>query len=118
MGLRGASVLTALLLTACAGQPFAAEPPPGVSMVGRWTLRAPDAPSCGMKFDGAAGEKHGAIEPDGGCPGKFFMSRSWQMAKGRLTIDDYKDRPLAKLTLAGRRFSGTSANGLPVTLAR
>jgi hypothetical protein len=111
--------MMALMLAGCAGEPVAAPAPKlAITMAGRWILSAPNAPSCSMTFEGAPGQKQGAIHPEGGCPGKFFTSRSWALSEGRLTIDDYKNRPLAELELAKGGFQGKSTAGMPVTLAR
>jgi hypothetical protein len=87
-------------------------------MAGRWMLSAPNAPACGMNFEGAPGQTQGAIEPEGGCPGKFFMSRHWQLAQDQLTINDHENEPLAQLKFAGGHFEGQSTAGTPVRLAR
>jgi hypothetical protein len=87
-------------------------------MTGRWILSAPDAPTCGLNFNGAPGASEGAIAPDGGCPGAFFMSRHWAVKQGALEIDDADAKPLAQLTFADGRYAGQSRAGLPVTLAR
>ena len=43
----------ALMLAGCAAEPFAAQAPaPSAGMAGRWMLTAPNAPSCGMDFEG------------------------------------------------------------------
>jgi hypothetical protein len=104
-----------LTLAACASTPFAAQ---NKGMTGRWTLDAPHAPSCRMAFDGNSGANEGTILPDGGCPGDMFMSRRWALAKGKLTIKDQRDRPLATLKRAGGGFKGKSAAGMPVMLKR
>jgi hypothetical protein len=83
-------------------------PTPKVDMAGRWMLSAPDKPACGMKFEGAPGEKQGAIEPEGGCPGKLFKTRHWQLAQGQLTINDHENGPLERLKLVGGYFQGQS----------
>ena len=107
----------ALMLAACAGTPVAA-PFAATAMAGRWTLDAPNAPPCRMAFDGAPGARQGTIQPDGGCPGEMFRSRSWLLANDALTIDDGENRPLAILKRAANGFQGTSSAGLPVTLTR
>jgi Protease inhibitor Inh len=116
-----ASCAALLLLAGCAGEQFAmtsSPPPPKIAMSGRWILRAPNAPSCGMNFERSSGAEQGAIHPEGGCPGKFFMSRYWQLDHGRLAIDDYQENPLATLKLAHGSFQGKSIAGTPVTLTR
>ncbi len=119
MGLRGAGGLVmALMLAACAGAPVAA-PVAAASMAGRWTLDAPNTPSCRMVFELAPGQSNqGAVQPDGGCPGEMFRSRSWLLANDALTIDDGENRPLATLKRAANGFQGTSSAGLPLTLTR
>ena len=88
-------------------------------MAGRWTLAAPNTPSCRMTFALAPGRSNqGAIQPEGGCPGELFRSRSWALAQGTLTINDAGNQPLASLKLAEGGFQGTSTAGLPVTLTR
>jgi Protease inhibitor Inh len=116
-------MVVALLLAGCAGGEFAApatKPKPAmkITMAGRWTLSETGLPPCGMVFEGSPGSTQGAIHPEGGCPGKFFTSRSWQLAGTRLTIDDYQDNPLATLKLAHGGFEGKTTAGKPVTLAR
>jgi hypothetical protein len=96
----------------------AAVPAARLDMTGRWTLSAPNAPSCGISFEAAAGAQAGAVRPEGGCPGDFFRSRRWSLAQGSLTITDHKSEPLAELKASGERFVGQSIGGMPVTLAR
>ena len=120
MGLRSAGgVVMALMLAACASEPFAAQAPaPAAGMTGRWMLSAPNAPSCGINFEGGPGAQQGAIQPEGGCPGNFFMSRNWAFAQDTLTIANDKNEPLAQLKLSGGQFTGQSTAGMPVTLTR
>jgi protease inhibitor Inh len=87
-------------------------------MTGRWILAAPNSPTCGLEFGGPAGARNGAVAPDGGCPGNFYMSRRWAMEGNVLTIADDENQPLAQLRPGGARFEGQSANGIPVTLER
>lgn len=116
------SALIALMLAGCAGGslPFgnaavdAQAVPTG--MAGRWMLAAPDAPACGMNFRGDA--RAGTVSPEGGCPGKFFLSRSWSLEQDTLVINDEQNQPLGQLKLAGGRYEGQSTSGMPVTLAR
>jgi hypothetical protein len=119
MGPRGAGgIVMALMLAACASGPVAA-PVATASMAGRWTLAAPNAPSCRMTFEQAPGQSdQGTIQPEGGCPGELFRSRVWALAHGSLMIDDAENKPLARLTLADNGFQGTSTAGMPVTLTR
>ena len=88
------------------GSSAAAPAPIDASMTGRWILAAPNSPSCGLNFGGAAGARNGAVSPDGGCPGGFFMSRRWAMEGSVLTIADDENQPLAQLRLGGDRFEG------------
>jgi hypothetical protein len=113
------SLVMTLLLGACASEgPTPPAPSPQFAMPGRWMLSAPNAPPCGMEFEGEPGQPEGAIRPDGGCPGNFFMSRHWTFAQDTLTITDDNNEPLAALKLAEGGFAGQSTTGLPVTLAR
>lgn len=118
------SVLIASMLAGCAGVgPLSnaapeAPPTPNTVMAGRWMLAAPNAPACGMNFNGAPGASQGTIAPEGGCPGRFFTSRHWAFEDGGLTINDHENKPLAHLSLAGARFEGQSTTGTPVTLTR
>ena len=118
-------VFIALMLAGCTGEHFSfggsapeAPPPPNAVMAGRWMLAAPNAPACGMNFGGAPGASEGTIAPEGGCPGKFFLSRHWASEQGALVINDEENQPLAHLNLADGRFVGQSTAGTPVTLAR
>ena len=117
-------VLVVFTLTGCAGDQVSvgssapAPAPIDASMTGRWTLAAPNAPSCGLEFRGAEGARNGAVAPDGGCPGNFYTSRRWAMQGNVLTIADDENQPLAQLRPGGTRFEGQSTNGVPVTLER
>ena len=117
-------VLVVFTLTGCAGDQVSvgssapAPAPIDASMTGRWILAAPNSPSCGLEFGGAAGARNGAVSPDGGCPGGFYLSRRWAMEGSVLTIADDENQPLAQLRPGGTRFEGQSTNGIPVTLER
>lgn len=118
-------LLVALMLAGCSGEQFSfgssapvAPLPPDVDMAGRWMLSAPNAPACGMNFAGSPGAREGTIAPEGGCPGKFFMSHHWTLEQGALVISDQENTPLAQLKFAGGRFDGQSTAGTPVTLTR
>jgi hypothetical protein len=111
-------VLVALVLAGCAGGPTPGAQATNADMTGWWMLSAPNAPPCGMEFDGAPGAREGTIMPDGGCPGNFFMSRRWALDHGSLVINDKESNPLARLNSAGGRYEGQSTAGTPVTLAR
>jgi Protease inhibitor Inh len=118
-----AGVLVAWLLAGCAGSPFGGATPVAeatldVDMTGRWILATPNAPSCGMNFAGAPGALAGTVEPEGGCPGRFYTSRRWTLDKGTLTINDDENQPLARLTFTDNRYDGQAAAGTPVTLTR
>jgi hypothetical protein len=115
-------VLVVLTLTGCAGEQLSidssAQTPVDDSITGRWILSAPNAPSCGLEFGGAAGARAGSVAPDGGCPGNFYMSRRWAIEGGVLTITGQESQPLAQLKVVGSRFEGQSRTGTPVTLSR
>jgi len=87
-------------------------------MAGRWILAAPNAPTCGINFTGDPGVQQGALVPEGGCPERFFLSRSWALDGNTLTIRDDRNQVLAQLTFANGAFTGTSIGGTPVTLTR
>jgi len=127
MGLRIAgSFIVALLVTGCAGEPTQLGPAQttatprldSVNMYGRWKLAAPNAPSCGMRFESASEANKGTVKPEGGCPGKFFTSRHWTLSAGQLTISNHKQVPLAQMKLSQGQFAGKSTAGMPVTLSR
>ncbi len=121
-----AGLLAATLLAGCVGdQPSIGDvgavpaPAPTVNMAGRWMLAEPGARSCGVHFGGGPGIRTGAVQPEGGCPGKFFTARHWAMTQdGQLSINDYQERPLATLQSSDNGFAGKSAAGRPVTLSR
>ena len=115
-------LLIAILLAGCSVGRLSlggsAPQSPSVEMAGRWILAEPNAPTCGMNFDGAPGAVKGDIEPEGGCPETFFTSRHWTMEQNALVIDDQDNNALAHLNFADGRFSGQATGGTPVTLAR
>jgi hypothetical protein len=113
-------MVMAALLAACATEqaPAPATPTPQSDMSGRWLLSAPNAPPCGMEFGGVPGQQQGIVRPEGGCPGKFFMSRHWSLAQDTLTITDGDNALLAQLKIAGDHFAGQSSTGTPVALSR
>jgi len=115
-----AAAACALTLAACAGTLGTQDTAPKLvdSMAGRWILTAPNAPSCGMNFGGAAGAREGKLVPEGGCPDKFYQSKSWTLDQGALTIKDDEGEALAQLKLRGNQFEGESNAGTPLTLAR
>ena len=112
----------ALTLAGCAGgQSLLSDNPPAalsVAMEGRWILAAPDAPVCGMMFSDSSEKSSGTIVPEGGCPERFFLSRSWSRQQDALTINDDEENAIATLTFAAGRFEGQSTAGTPVTLTR
>ncbi|SRR5579884_1689962 len=125
MGRRGVAASTALILTlsACAGDQKTESiltANPQLDMIGHWTLSAPNAPSCGIEFDGMPGDDKGVARPEGGCPGAFFMSRHWALAREALvlTIVDEKYQPLGELKFSANKFFGQSSSGLPIELTR
>ncbi|HZD88485.1 MAG TPA: AprI/Inh family metalloprotease inhibitor [Pseudolabrys sp.] len=126
LGIAGGLIIT-LTLAGCAGQQSfftdteaAAPPQQQVDMAGRWRISVPRSPACGMHFGGGPGIKAGPVQPEGGCPGKFFTARHWEMTPDgqTLTLDDFQMTPLAQFERAGARFTGRTAGGQPVTLAR
>jgi hypothetical protein len=113
-------VLIASLLAGCAGAPFGDTAPTAAAadMSGRWILAAPNAPTCGLNFDGPPGAQEGRVVPEGGCPGKFFTSRRWSLEQGALMINDDENQPLARLNFTSGRYEGQATAGMPVTLTR
>jgi len=118
------TVLVVMTLTGCAGEQVSlsssapAPAPIDASLVGRWVLTAPNAPSCGLEFNGASSARAGTVTPDGGCPGNFYTSRRWAMEGDALTIANDENQPLAQLKSAGTHFEGRSAAGIALTLSR
>jgi hypothetical protein len=116
------AVMMTLMLAACASEqgPTPPAPQPQKDMTGRWMLSAPNAPPCGMEFQGVPGQMQGTINPEGGCPGNFYTSKRWTFAQDTLTltIADQNDQLLAQLALGDGHFTGKSTAGLPVTLSR
>jgi len=110
------------MLMGCSGERLsfgeAAPATPNANMDGRWILAEPNAPTCGMNFTGEPGVRNGAIEPEGGCPERFFMSRYWVFELSTLVLKDHENNALAHLTFADGRFDGQSSAGTPVTLSR
>lgn len=114
-------ILVVLALTGCVGErtPFeSATAQKDLTVPGRWTLSAPNAPTCGLEFRGAPDARTGSVSPDGGCPGNFYMSRRWSMDNGRVTITDAENQALAHFRLVGDHYEGQSSGGAPVTLSR
>ena len=94
------------------------EAGPPANMGGRWLLSSPGRGQCHMTFGGAPNAVEGTIAPEGGCPGRFYMSRKWTSDEGGLTMRDHNGQPLAQLSGAGANFQGKAASGEPVTLMR
>jgi hypothetical protein len=115
------------LLAGCASQqsttsapasatPYGAPPEP---VGGRWMFGAVGGPPpCVMTFGAAPGAGEGTIAPEGGCPGKFYMSRKWTYDQTGLTMRDHNGQPLAQLSSAGGRFDGKATAGEAVALSR
>lgn len=126
LALRKSALLSgiALLLAACAGGQSlttggtAQAQAPETGMAGRWMLTAPNAPMCGINFRGPAGVREGSVAPEGGCPGKFFLSRRWKLDQDTLVISDEEGNGLASMSFADGQYKGQAAAGFPVTLAR
>ena len=99
-------------------QPAQTGAPP-VSMAGRWRLSSPGRGQCNMTF-GSSGPAavDGTIAPEGGCPGKFYMSRKWTYDQAGLTLRDHNGQPLAQLSDNGGNFDGKATSGEPVALTR
>jgi hypothetical protein len=102
--------------------PSAATPQPTApptAMAGRWLFSQPGRGQCNMNF-GAANTQapEGTIAPEGGCPGKFYMSRKWTYDQTGLTMRDHNGQPLAQLAGAGGRFDGKATAGEAVALSR
>jgi hypothetical protein len=127
-----ALILALLALAGCSGTglewpgttktPEAAATPPGaapVNLAGIWMLSSPGRGQCRMTFGSAApAAAEGTIAPQGGCPGKFYMSRKWTFESGSLVMRDHNGQPLAQLANEGATFEGKATGGEPVTLQR
>ncbi len=126
-----ALLLAALTLADCSGDrvggwmnssstPAPAEPAaPPVAIAGVWTFSQPGRGQCRMTFGSAApNATEGTIAPQGGCPGKFYMSRKWSFEGGSLVMRDHNGQPLAELASAGATFEGKATSGDAVTLLR
>jgi hypothetical protein len=102
--------------------PAAATPQPmapPAAMAGRWLFSQPGRGQCNMNFGAAnAQAPEGTIAPEGGCPGKFYMSRKWTYDQTGLTMRDHTGAPLAQLNAAGGRFDGKATAGEAVALSR
>lgn len=120
---RFATLMTVVLLAGCAGAQVPLTDTPqrqmtAAGMAGRWFLAAPNAPPCGISFGGAAGGQAGRMAPEGGCPGRFFLSRRWSLNGDTLTISDEDGQPLGNLKAAGGAFEGEAVTGMKITLSR
>ncbi len=124
-------LVASLALTACntdgvgtrdpGANPSAFSQPmaPPAPIAGRWLFSSPGRGQCSMTFGAAnATAVEGTIAPEGGCPGKFYMSRKWTYDQGGLTMRDHNGQPLAQLSSQGGRFDGKATAGEPVALAR
>jgi hypothetical protein len=93
--------------------------PPQVDLAGRWLLSSPGRGQCHMTFGAATpAAVDGTIAPEGGCPGKFYMSRKWNYDQSGLTMRDHNSQPLGQLSFEGAQFSGKATSGEPVALLR
>ncbi len=64
-----------------------------------------------MTFTAPAGATEGAIAPEGGCPGNFYMSRRWVFEQDSLVIEDHNRKQLVQMKQnTARRFEGEMAN--------
>jgi hypothetical protein len=71
-----------------------------------------------MTFVAGAGSD-GAVQPEGGCPGKFFTSRKWSLEGGAVVIRNHNNEPLARLTaISPTRYEGRTAGGQQLSLVR
>jgi len=101
-----------------AAVPGAPAAPP-IALAGRWLLAQPGRGQCHMTFGAASPQAaEGTIAPEGGCPGKFYMSRKWTSEQGGLVMRDHNGQPLAQLSSAGNGFEGKATSGEPITLMR
>ena len=102
---------------ASAPEPAAPSPPP-VNIAGLWVLDSPGRGQCRITFGAAPNAVEGTVAPQGGCPGKFYMSRKWAFEGGNLIMRDHNGQPLAQLAQEGGNFQGKATSGEPVTLMR
>jgi hypothetical protein len=123
-----ALTLALLALAACSsdrtsglfGSSAPPEPPAAapVNLAGVWLLSSPGRGQCRMTFGAAPNATEGTIAPQGGCPGKFYMSRKWTAEQGNIVMRDHNGQPLAQLSGAGAGYEGKATSGEPVTLLR
>ena len=72
-----------------------------------------------MTFGSAAPTAiEGTIAPEGGCPGKFYMSRKWAYEQGAIMMRDHNGQPLAQLSSEGPGYQGKATSGEPAALSR
>jgi len=92
---------------------------PPTAMAGRWLFSSPSRGQCNMTFGASSpAAADGTIAPEGGCPGKLYMSRKWTYDQTGLTLRDHKGQPLAQLASGGGGFQGNATSGEPVALMR
>jgi len=102
-----------------ASNSFSQPVAPPVPLAGRWQFSSPGRGQCNMTFGSAnAAAAEGTIAPEGGCPGKFYMSRKWTYDQNGLTMRDHNGQTLALLAGEGGRFDGKAASGEQVALSR
>jgi predicted small secreted protein len=128
---RASILLAALALAACntdglgggansgaSPNSFSQPSAPPVPVAGRWLFSSPGRGQCNMTFGAAnAAAAEGTIAPEGGCPGKFYMSRKWSYDQNGLTMRDHNGQTLALLAGEGGRFDGKAASGESVALS-
>jgi protease inhibitor Inh len=125
---RASVLILSLTVAGCSGvswpgsgaAPAAVQPAaPPVSLAGRWMLSSPGRGQCHMTF-GSAGPTavEGTIAPEGGCPGRFYMSRKWTVEGGNVVMRDHTGQPLAQLSYDGTTYQGKATSGDPVALMR
>jgi len=126
---RTVTILATLALASCAGDrlvglpggtdappPAAQQSAPPMDMAGRWLLSQPGRGQCHMNFVAASATAvNGDIKPEGGCPGRLYMSRKWTFEQGQLVIRSHTSQPLAQLSAGG---GGKATSGEPLTLMR
>ena len=77
-----------------------------------------DLAGVGVGSPGHIDAQQGTVSPDGGCPGKFFLSRYWTLQQGTLTISDQDRQPLAQLSVTDDGYVGQATAGPSVSLSR
>jgi hypothetical protein len=92
---------------------------PPVSVAGIWTLSSPGHSQCRVTFGSASpAATEGTIAPQGGCPGKFYMSRKWAFEGDSLVMRDHTGKPLGQLSSNGAGYEGKAVSGEPIVLMR